>query len=152
MNYWLLKTEPGEFSYDDLAKAGTETWDGVRNARAQKNLQAMRQGDLAFIYHTGREKAISGLAEVVSDPFPDPGNPVFFAVKVRALRQLARPITLKKIKASPLFAGWELVRLPRLSVVPVPPQYWQALLLLAGDEAEERQEKPDRETNINPGQ
>ncbi len=133
MANWLLKTEPKEYSYDDLEKAGRDVWDGVRNPTALAHLRCMRQGDRAFIYHTGSEKAVVGLAEVVSEPYPDPaaGGPRV-VVDVSPLGRLPRPVTLAEIKARPEFAGWELVRLPRLSVMPVSPERWQRILELAG--------------------
>ena len=134
MKYWLLKTEPEDYSFADLQAAGEDTWDGVRNRVAQKHLRAMAAGDLAFIYHTGKEKAVVGVAEITKAAYPDPGDPAFVAVSVRPRHPLQQPVTLKEIKAAPAFAGWELVRLPRLSVMPVPPQHWQAVYTLAGRE------------------
>jgi predicted RNA-binding protein with PUA-like domain len=131
MNYWLLKTEPEDFSYKDLEQAGTDIWDGVRNFQARKNMRAMRPGDLAFIYHTGKEKAVVGVAEVVAEAFPDPSDTKFSAVTVRARYALPQPVSLAEIKASPQFAEWELVRLPRLSVMAVPPAHWRAVHTLA---------------------
>lgn len=136
--YWLLKTEPDVYSYSDLEKAGRDMWDGVRNAAAAKHLRAMRPGDLALVYHTGKERAAVGIAEVVSEPYPDPtADPAsndgrWVAVDVSPRERLPRPVTLAEIKADPAFAGWELVRLPRLSVMPVPPALWQRILEMAG--------------------
>lgn len=120
-NAWLLKTEPGDYSWNDLVRDGETEWDGVRAPAALKNISRMRRGDRAFIYHTGRERAILGLALVATDPYPDPeGNdPRHLVIKVAADRALARPVTLAQIKASGKFSDWDLVRLPRLSVVPV---------------------------------
>jgi predicted RNA-binding protein with PUA-like domain len=132
MNYWLLKTEPGDFSYMDLQRAGVEDWDGVRNAKAQKHLRQMQPGDLTFIYHTGGEKAIVGVAQIESTAFPDPTDTAYSAIRVRALYALQNRVTLKEIKADPQFAGWELVRLPRLSLMPVPASHWRAILSLTG--------------------
>ncbi|HEY8449285.1 MAG TPA: EVE domain-containing protein [Bacillota bacterium] len=132
MAYWLLKTEPGEYAYADLERVGTDRWDGVRNAVALKHLRAMRPGDLALIYHTGSERAIVGVAEIVSDPYPDPAAERWPVVDVRARRRLPRPVTLAEIKADPAFAAWELVRLPRLSVMPVPDEHWRRILAMAG--------------------
>jgi predicted RNA-binding protein with PUA-like domain len=131
MNYWLLKTEPEDYSFTDLAKAETDTWDGVKNHQAQKNIRAMTPGDLVFIYHTGREKAVVGVGEVVSLPFADPTDEKFTAVTIRARYQLSRPVTLAEIKETPQFAGWALVRQPRLSVMPVSQTQWQGVLDLA---------------------
>jgi predicted RNA-binding protein with PUA-like domain len=126
---WLLKTEPGEFSYDDLVRLGRERWNGVRNATALKHLRAMHAGDLALIYHTGDQRRVVGLCRVVSEPYPDPeaGDPRLVVVDVAPLRRLAEPVTLARIKADPFFAGWELVRQSRLSVMPVPDAIWRRI-------------------------
>ncbi len=134
MNYWLLKTEPEDYSFADLQAAGEDTWDGVRNFAAQKHLRAMAPGDLAFIYHTGKEKAVVGVAEISKAAYPDPSDPAFVAVSLRACHPLQRPVTLKEIKAAPQFSDWELVRLPRLSVMPVTPEHWQAVHTLSRPE------------------
>jgi predicted RNA-binding protein with PUA-like domain len=132
--YWLLKTEPGSYSFADLERDGTTPWDGVRNAAALKHLREMRPGDQVLIYHTGSERQAVGLAEVCSEPYPDPqatdGPPV---VDVRVLRRLTRPVALATIKAEPFFADFALVRQGRLSVVPVAPEQWERLLALAGE-------------------
>ncbi|MCG0238309.1 MAG: EVE domain-containing protein [Firmicutes bacterium] len=134
MAYWLLKTEPEEYSYEDLERAGRDVWDGVRNPTAQRHLRAMQPGDLAFIYHTGTERAVVGIARVATAPYPDPQDPAgrFVVVDVEPAGRLPRKVTLAAIKADPAFAGWELVRLPRLSVMPVPEPLWQRILALAG--------------------
>lgn len=133
MNYWLLKTEPGEYSYDDLVKLGRDRWNGVRNFRALANLRKMAVGDQAFIYHTGKEKAVVGTAEIVAPAYPDPaaGDKRFVVVDVAPRGRLPQPVTLAAVKADPAFAAWELVRLPRLSVMPVPPAHWQRILAMA---------------------
>lgn len=124
MAYWLLKTEPEDYSYDDLEKSGLDTWDGVKNFAAQRNIRATHPGDLAFIYHTGKEKSIIGVAEISSAPYPDPKDKKFMAMDVSPKYRLQRPVTLSEIKKNPEFAEWELTRLPRLSVMPVPPEHW----------------------------
>lgn len=131
MAYWLVKTEPEDYSFSDLTAAGSDTWDGVRSRQAQKYLRAMQPGDLVYVYHTGKEKAVVGVAEVAAPPFPDPTDPDFTAVTLRALYALTRPVTLREIKKAPRFAEWALVRQPRLSVMPVLPDHWQELLNLA---------------------
>ncbi|EEG79044.1 EVE domain-containing protein [Dethiobacter alkaliphilus] len=131
MNYWLLKTEPEDYSFADLKQAGMDVWDGVRNRQAQKNIRAMSPGDQAFIYHTGNEKAIVGVAEIVSIPFSDPTDDQFHAVNVRAQHALPRPVTLKEIKEAPQFEKWALVRQPRLSVMPVSAKHWQQVIELS---------------------
>ena len=133
MAYWLLKTEPSTYSYADLARETKAVWDGVSNPVALKNIRAMKKGDLAFIYHTGAEKAIIGIAQVSSDPYPDPkqtdGRLVVFELKPK--EKLKAPVTLASVKAKKEFAQFELVRLPRLSVMPVSPEQWVKLLAMS---------------------
>lgn len=133
MARWLVKTEPEEYSYADLERAGRDVWDGVRNHAAQKHLRAMRPGDEVMVYHTGNVRAIVGLARVASEPYPDPtaSDGRWQAVDVEAVRPLPRPVTLAEIKADPAFAGWELVRISRLSVMPVPDPLWERILAMA---------------------
>lgn len=121
-SFWLLKTEPSTYSFDDLVKHGTTVWDGVSNPVALKHIRSMKKGDELFIYHTGNEKAIVGTAKVVSAPYPDPKtkDPRLVVVEIAAGKRLKRPVTLQEIKADKAFAGFELVRIPRLSVMPVP--------------------------------
>jgi len=133
MAYWLLKTEPGDYSFEDLAAAEKDVWDGVRNPVAVRNLRRMQPGDLVFIYHTGNERAVVGIAEVVTLPRNDEAG--FPVVDVAALRRLPHPVSLRAIKHDGRFIDWELVRLPRLSVMPVPPAYWEAVLEMAGTAA-----------------
>lgn len=127
MAFWLLKQEPGEFSYADLEAAGKTTWDGVSNPLAQKHLRAMQPGDEAFFYHTGNEKAVVGIVRITTSPTPDPSNEKLVTVEVEAVRRLAAPVALAAIKADPKFAEWELVRMSRLSVMPVPKEIWKAI-------------------------
>ena len=132
---WLLKTEPNEYSYADLEKENTAVWDGVKNALALKNMRTMLPGEKAFIYHTGKERRIIGVAEILSKAYPDPklNDTKRVVIDVRAVRQLSEPITLKQIKQDERFAGFDLLRLPRLSIVPVLPQHWQCLLELTAN-------------------
>ena len=114
-NHWVLKTEPGSYPFDRLVSERRAVWDGVTNALALKHIRSMAKGDQAFIYHTGDEKAIVGLARIASDPFPDPkgDDPKVVVVEVEAGAPLARPVTLAAIKADPAFALGNLFgRLP----------------------------------------
>jgi predicted RNA-binding protein with PUA-like domain len=127
---WLVKEEPGNYSFDHLLRDGSTTWSGVRNALAQKHLRSMRKGDRVLYYHTGDEKAIVGTASVAGPPAPDPADPAgkLYAVEIKAGRRLARPVTLKEIKAQPFFADFPLVRMARLSVMPVTDQQWERIV------------------------
>ena len=126
MAFWLFKTEPDCYGYADLKSDGSTAWDGVTNAAAQKNLRAVRAGDRVFCYHTGDQKSVVGIMEVVGDPAPDPADDAGkrVLVTVRPVRALINPVALATIKADPALSGWELARLPRLSVVPVTAGQW----------------------------
>jgi predicted RNA-binding protein with PUA-like domain len=126
---WLLKTEPGDYSWDALEKAGRACWDGVRNPAALRNLAAMKPGDRVLVYHTGDEKAVVGLAEVVRAAYPDPKYPdgKLLVVDVEAKARLARPVTLAELKALAVFRDSPLVRQGRLSVVPISAVQWEAV-------------------------
>ena len=128
--YWLLKTEPSEYSWEDLLKDKKAVWEGVKAPAALKNLSRMKEGDLCFIYHTGKERAILGTARVVGMPYPDPleRDPRRLVVDVVPVKSLERPVTLKEIKEKAQFDDWELVRQPRLSVVPVNQKQWDKIL------------------------
>ena len=121
MKHWLIKTEPGTYSWDDLVKDGRTRWDGVRNFQARNHIRAMRRGDLALVYHSGAEKRILGVATVVSDPYPDPtareGD--WAVVNVAPEFGFERPVTLAQIKAEPALKDMVLVKQSRLSVQPV---------------------------------
>jgi predicted RNA-binding protein with PUA-like domain len=129
MGLWLFKEEPGTYSFANLQRDGSATWEGVTNALAQKHLRAVKPGDRALFYHTGNEKAVVGLMQVTAGPQPDPSDETGkrVVVTVGPVRALARPVTLAAIKADERFADWELVKLPRLSVMPVPEALWQAI-------------------------
>lgn len=133
MSYWLVKTEPETYSYADLVRLGRDRWNGVKNPVALKHIQSMQPGDQVFIYHTGKEKAIVGVAQVVSHPYPDPelANPRLVVVDLAPEYQLPRAVTLKEIKADPRFHDWALVRQPRLSVMPVNAGQWELVLKLS---------------------
>ena len=122
MACWLLKTEPTTYSFVRLARDGRTVWDGIRNAQALIHLRAMRRGDEALVYHSGAERAIVGLAAVVSDPYPDPqlDDPRRVVVDLAAVGPVPRPVPLAAIKAEPALADLALVRNSRLSVMPVP--------------------------------
>ena len=133
MAYWLAKTEPESYSYDDLQKLGRDRWNGVKNFTALKHMESMKPDDLIFIYHTGKEKAIVGVAKVVSAPYPDPTetDSRFIVVDVEPRYRLNRPVTLKEVKADATFEHWELVRQSRLSVMPVTQEHWQLIHTMA---------------------
>ncbi|HUF35249.1 MAG TPA: EVE domain-containing protein [Gemmatimonadales bacterium] len=132
--YWILKTEPSTYAFADLRREGRARWDGIANAVALKHLRSMRRGDRALVYHTGEEKRLVGLATVASDPYPDPAGTDERAavVDLEPDEPLARPVTLAEVKADPIFAELGLVRVPRLSVVPVPAPLWTRLLEMGG--------------------
>ncbi len=131
--YWILKTDADTYPFEQLERERRAVWDGVSNALALKHIRSMAAGDRAFIYHSGDEKALVGLARIVSDPYADPAadDPKLAVVDVEAGDRLARPVTLAAIKADPEFADLGLVRLSRLSVIPVPPDQWDRLLAMA---------------------
>jgi len=132
MAYWLVKSEPQAYRFDQLVAEGGVVWDGVRNPQAQKYLRAMRVGDPVLYYHSGTQRAIVGLAEVARPAYPDPTNPHLVVVHLRAVRAFDRPLSLEAIKRDPAFGQWALVRQPRLSVMPVPPELWERLLAQLG--------------------
>lgn len=128
MAHWLLKSEPDVYGYDDLVRDGATVWDGVTNALAVKHLRAFAVGDAAFFYHTGKVKAVVGVAAVTAVALDAAGVPV---VTIAPKQVLKAPVTLAAIKADGSFADWELVRISRLSVVPVTAEVWAKVLALA---------------------
>ena len=134
MQYWLVKSEPDAFSWDQQVAHEVEPWTGVRNALAAKNLRAMRQGDFAFFYHSNIGKEIVGIVEVARESYPDPTDETgrWVCVDMRAVRPLPKPVTLAAIKATPALAELALVRQSRLSVMPISPEHWALLLEMAG--------------------
>jgi len=130
---WLFKSDPDTYSFADLERDGKTVWDGVSNNLALKHLRSVRQGDQALIYHTGDEKAVVGLAEVVSDAYADPKqkDPRLVVVDLEARERLARPVSLDEIKRQAALKNFDLVRLPRLSVMPVSEAQWNAIMKLA---------------------
>jgi predicted RNA-binding protein with PUA-like domain len=133
MAYWLLKTEPSEYSFDDLVRDKRATWDGVANAVALKHIRTAKKGDVAIVYHTGDERQAVGLAEVITDAYPDPqaGDAKVVVFDLKPKDKLASPVTLEQIKADPAFAGWDLLRIGRLSVVPTPAAMFERVLKLS---------------------
>ena len=129
-NYWLCKQEPTSYSLAHLERERSTVWDGVHNALALKHLRSMRPGDLAFFYESGEVRSIVGVMRVFSDPRQDPKDPTSFVVDMGSVRRLRHSIPLKLVKANPEFKGFALVRLSRLSVMPVPKNTWNALLEL----------------------
>lgn len=129
---WLVKTEPEHYSFADLEREGQDIWDGVRNPQAQAYLRRMQPGDRVLVYHSGRQRAVVGIAEVVSHPYPDPADPRRCAVDLRAVARLPRPVPLAQLRLHPACSGWALLRQPRLSVMPVSPEQWAAVEELAG--------------------
>ncbi|HEX8194403.1 MAG TPA: EVE domain-containing protein [Allosphingosinicella sp.] len=131
MAKWLMKSEAGSYGWDDLVRDGAALWDGVRNPAARLHLKAIRAGDEAFFYHSGKDKAVVGVMRVTGEAVPDPKDPAWAAVPVEPLRPLPAPVTLKAIKAEPALAAMELLRQSRLSVSPVREEEWAAILGLA---------------------
>lgn len=133
MARWLLKTEPECYAWDDLVRDKRTVWDGVTNALALKHLRTMKKGDAALIYHTGDERAAVGVAEITSAPHADPAqdDEKLAVVDLKPKRKLSQPVTLSDIKADPAFAGWDLLRIGRLSIVPVSDAMWDRLMELA---------------------
>ena len=129
MAYWLMKSEPGTWSWDDQVRDGVAEWDGVRNHQASNNLKAMRVGDRAFFYHSVNEKRIVGIVEVVKEYYPDPTDPKgrFGMVDVKAVEPLPQPVGLKDIKADPELQELPLIKQSRLSVMPIDETSWQRI-------------------------
>jgi predicted RNA-binding protein with PUA-like domain len=134
MRYWLLKSEPSAYSWDQLVKDGRTNWSGVRNFQAANNLKAMKQGDHAFFYHSNEGLDIVGVVEIVKEAYPDPTDKQgrFVMVDVRPLRPVKTPVTLAAIKAEPKLGDLALVRQSRLSVVPVAAEEWRVICKMAG--------------------
>ena len=126
MAHWLVKEEPEHYGYAQFERDGKTVWAGVRNPLAQKHLRAIRKGDPIFYYHTGKEKAVVGIARAVSDAYPDPSDASgkLYVVNIAPKKRLRTPVTLAAIKARPAFASFPLVRMSRLSVMPVTDAEW----------------------------
>ena len=129
MAYWLIKSEPGTWSWDDQVRDGVAEWDGVRNYQAANNLKAMKIGDRAFFYHSVNEKQIVGIVEVVKEYYPDPSDESgrFGMVDFKAIKPVTKPVSLAQIKAEPRLEGIALVRQSRLSVMPISDDHWRLL-------------------------
>lgn len=131
MAYWLMKSEPGSYSWDDLVRDGGTMWDGVRNNAARLHLRAMKPGDEAFFYHSMDERAVVGIMRIAGAGQPDGEDRSWVKVPVEPVRPLARPVTLAEIKAEPRLAKMELIRQSRLSVAPVRDEEWKLILEMA---------------------
>jgi len=134
MNYWLMKTEPSTFSWDDLVRDKKTGWDGVRNFQARNNLKAMKKGDQAFVYHSNDDKAIVGIAKITKENYPDPKDNAWIAVEIAPVKKLKNPITLAQIKADKRLANMVLVKASRLSVQPVKAEEFDLIISLSEGE------------------
>jgi predicted RNA-binding protein with PUA-like domain len=133
VNYWLAKQEPSGprgYNFETLKKDKKTIWDGVHNNLALKHMREIKKGDLVLFYHTGDERQIVGIMEVISDPYPNPkeDNKRFIVFDVKYKKSLKRPITLDEMKKQKKFQNWELIRISRLSVMPVPQQIWDTII------------------------
>jgi len=130
MSYWLFKSDPETYGLPELESDKKTVWDGVSNNLALKHLRSAKKGDSVFIYHTGDEKAIVGIAEITKEAYPDPKqkDPRLVVVEIKFVKRLAKPVTLADVKSRKEFADFPLVRMPRLSVMPVTDVQWKALL------------------------
>jgi predicted RNA-binding protein with PUA-like domain len=137
MAYWLFKSEPGAWSWEDQVRDGTAEWDGVRNYQACNNMKAMKKGDLGFFYHSVNEKQVVGIVEIAKEYYPDPTDKSerFGMVDVKAVRPFKRPVTLAEIKGEPRLEEVALVRQSRLSVMPIEPEHWKLICAMGETEA-----------------
>lgn len=133
MNHWLVKSEPGTYSWEDFVRDKKTIWDGVRNFQARNNLSAMKKGDLALFYHSNEGKEIVGIAKVSKEGFPDPKDQAWVAVELAIHKKLKNPVTLAQVKATKKLAGMALVRVSRLSVQPVTAEEFDLILGLSED-------------------
>jgi len=134
MNHWLMKSEPESYSWDQLVADKRTNWSGVRNHAAALNLKAMKKGDRAFFYHSGEERAVVGICEIVKEAYPDPGDPAgrFVQVDVTAIEPVPKPVTLAAVKAEPKLGEMRLVKESRLSVSPVAAEAWALICKMGG--------------------
>ncbi|HEX9828652.1 MAG TPA: EVE domain-containing protein [Bacteroidota bacterium] len=132
-NYWLLKSEPTVYSFDSLVKDKKAVWDGVSSFAALKHMRSMKKGDLAFVYHSGDEKAVIGVAQILSSAYPDPKekDPRLVVFDLKPKEKLKKPVTLAAIKAMKVFEQFPLVRIPRLSVMPVEKKLWDLIIKMS---------------------
>ena len=133
VNYWLLKSEPSTWSWEDQVKAGVEMWDGVRNYQARNNLMSMKKKDLCFFYHSVSEKLIIGIVEVVKEHYPDPTDKTgrFVVIDVKAKKKLKRAVSLEEIKNTPKLSSIALIKQSRLSVMSLTKNEWDLILKLS---------------------
>jgi predicted RNA-binding protein with PUA-like domain len=131
MNYWLVKSEPGTFSWDDLVRDKKTVWDGVRNFQARNNLKNMKKGDLTFFYHSGEDKAIVGIGKIIKEGYPEPKDNDWVAVDIAPDKKLKNPVTLAQIKADKRLASMVLVKASRLSVQPVKAEEFDLIMALS---------------------
>ena len=132
---WAFLADPEDFGWNELEKAGTAVWDGIKNARAQNYLRTAAKGDRALIYHTAPDKAIIGIAKVVGEPRPDPKAPERVVVDVEPVKKLKQPLPLAELKADRTLAQMSFVRMPRVAVQPVTEKEWARVLELSGTRA-----------------
>ena len=133
VNYWLLKSEPSTWSWEDQVKAGVEMWDGVRNYQARNNLMSMKKKDLCFFYHSVSEKSIIGIVEVVKEHYPDPTDKTgkFVVTDVKTKKRLKKPVSLEEIKSNPKLSNMALIKQSRLSVMPVTKIEWETIIKIS---------------------
>lgn len=131
MNYWLMKSEPSVYSWDDLARDKKTGWDGVRNYQARNNLKAMKKGDLALLYHSMEDKAVVGIARIVKEAYPDPTDDTWVLVDIAPDQKLKKPVSLAQIKADKRFSDMVLVKSSRLSVQPVRKEEFDLVIALS---------------------
>ena len=131
MNYWLVKSEPGTFSWDDLVRDKKTVWDGVRNFQARNNLKNMKKGDLTFFYHSGEDKAIVGIGKIIKEGYPEPKDHDWVAVDITPDKKLKNPVTLAQIKADKRLVDMVLVKASRLSIQPVKAEEFDLILALS---------------------
>ena len=133
INYWLLKSEPSTWSWEDQVKAGVEMWDGVRNYQARNNLMSMKKKDLCFFYHSVSEKSIIGIVEVVKEHYPDPTDKTgrFVVTDIRTKRKLKRAVSLEEIKSTPKLSNIALIKQSRLSVMPLTRNEWETIIKIS---------------------